>query len=442
MIVMFSDLDLRGSGYMNITIALANELTRRHNKKVTILGMGYDGSPHDWPFQIIPVQTSNAFMHAASMLQNFYVLGENGANDPVDVFVVALDIPHQMRLPAWQILGNRTIPLLGIFPVESGPLTPTWANALGFHDARLVISDYGTRMCNEAGLPATHIPIGIDPDAWRMPGVKERKALRDTLGMEPDDFVILTVADNQERKNLSAAAKAVSLLIHKHKVKAKWILLTRIGSPVGWELNDLLISNDIMEHTIMFERGVEHSRLWILNAAADVFLLLSKAEGLCMPAVEAMATGTPIVTTDCTAFMEHLRAPDGTERGFPVKSEYIHVDPWGNSMRHYADPEHAAKQMKKVMKLYQNGRIQEQINLGRAYAESRRWSVAGDVFNDAVDKVIDLHRGRLMAQRSTLGPSMAASLVDPAHEKDKAAEVPLLPPTVPQAVPKMGGEDE
>lgn len=439
MIVMFSDLDLRGSGYKNITIALANELTAR-GRKVTILGMGYDGAPHDWPFQIIPVNPSNAFQHAASMLQNLVVLGQNGMNDPVEALVVALDIPHQIRMPSFQVVGNRIIPLIGIFPIESGPLTRAWANALAFHDARLIISDYGAQQCKEAGLEAEHIPIGIDPEAWRLPRNKERSMLRETLGMGDEDFIVLTVGDNQERKNLSAAAKAMSLLIHKYKVNAKWILLTRISSPVGWELADLLEQFEISEHTTMFERGIEHSRLWILNAAADAFLLLSKAEGLCMPAVEAMACGTPIVTTDCTAFMEHLRDPEGRERGFPVRAEYLHIDPWGNSIRHYADPDAAAKQLRKIMKLYRSGRIQSFIDAGRSYAESRTWGKAGDVLEATIKKVIKLHEAR--SAKSELPPSMAAQLADPSHLEGVEEEQRLLPPTTPQPVPFMGGEDD
>ena len=436
MIVLFSDLDLKGSGYMNITIALANQLATRFERKVLILGMGYSGTAHDWPFQIIPVRPGQAFQHASAMLQNLVTLANGGLNDAVEAFVVLLDVPHQEMCFSWPIIGNRHVPYIGVLPIESGPLCDTWANSLGRLDSRLIISQYGTDQCEKAGLQATHIPIGLDTEAWRMPLEGEVESLRETMGIEPDEFVVLTVADNQERKNLSATARTIAILKHKHNVNVKWILVTRVGSKVGWKLADLAIEHDIVDQLVTFERGIEHSRLWILNTLADAFLLTSKAEGLCMPIIEAMASGTPVVATNATALKEHLQAPDGTWRGFPVKAEYVYQDPWGNSYRHFVDPEDAAKQLKKVHQLVQKGKIQPYIDRGRAYAEGRDWDAAGDVLNDAIEEVIALHAQR---QASLDGQAVATGpmLVEPSEDEDK----PLIPPTVPQAVPPQIGAD-
>lgn len=432
MIVMYSDLDLRGSGYMNITIALANQLASRYGRKVTILGMGYSGAAHDWPFQIIPVKPTQAFQHAAAMLQNLISLGQAGQNEPVDAFVCLLDIPHQEAVFNWQAVGMRIVPFVGVFPIESGPLCNTWANILGRLDARLVISQYGTDQCNAVGLPATHIPIGLDAKAWRMPVEGEVERLRDTMGMEPDDFVVLTVADNQERKNLSCAFRTISILKNKYKIKVKWILVTRVGSKVGWKIPDLASEHNITDVLTTFERGIEHSRLWVLNAIADAFLLTSKAEGLCMPVIEAMACGTPVAVTNATALMEHLKDADGNLRGFPIKSKYVYQDPWGNSYRHFADPHSAAKQLKKIYALNKRGRLGEIIARGRKYAESRDWDIAGDVLEEAIKGVIEIHQERVAAaQASTPTPEIFAGQISDDEPK------PLIPPTVPQVVPPM-----
>ena len=415
---------------MNITIALANQLASRFDRKVTILGMGYSGAAHDWPFQIIPVKPARAFQHAAAMLQNLVALGQAGKNDPVDAFVCLLDIPLQEMVFTWPVIGNRIVPFVGVFPIESGPLCQTWANALSRLDARLVISQYGTDRCNEIGLPATHIPIGLDAEAWRMPIEGEVEKLRESMGMEPDDFVVLTVADNQERKNLSAAFRTISLLKNKYKLPVKWVIVTRVGSKVGWKFADLANEHKITDIITTFERGIDHSRLWVLNAIADAFLLTSKAEGLCMPVIEAMACGTPVVVTNATALIEHLTDADGKPRGFPINSEYVYQDPWGNSYRYFADPSHAAKQLKKVHLLKKRGKLGDIIARGRKYAESRNWDIAGDVLEAAIGNVITIHKNRADALQAS--EQSSAMLTQQASEEDAK---PLIPLTVPQAVP-------
>ena len=432
MIVMYSDLDLRGSGYMNITIALANQLASRYERKVTVLGMGYSGAAHDWPFSIIPVKPAQAFQHANAMLQNLIALGQAGQNEPVDAFVCLLDIPHQEAVFNWQAIGNRIVPFVGVFPIESGPLCNTWANVLSRLDARLVISQYGTDQCNDVGLPATHIPIGLDAEAWRMPVEGEVERLREAMGMEPEDFVVLTVADNQERKNLSCAFRAISKVKNQYGIQVKWIVVTRVGSKVGWKFPDLANEHNIADILTTFERGIEHSRLWVLNAMADAFLLTSKAEGLCMPVIEAMACGTPVAVTNATALMEHLKDSDGKARGFPIEAKYVYQDSWGNSYRYFADPDSAAKQLKKIHTLQKRGRLGDIIARGRKYAESRHWDIAGDVLEAAIKEVIELHQERLAAaQESAKTQEVFAGQVPEDESK------PLIPPTIPQAVPPM-----
>lgn len=151
-----------------------------------------------------------------------------------------------------------------------------------------------------------------------------------------------------------------------------------------------------------------------------------------MPVIEAMACGTPVAVTNATALVEHLKDSDGKARGFPIEAKYIYQDPWGNSYRYFADPDNAAKQLKKIYTLQKRGRLGDIIARGRKYAESRHWDVAGDVLEAAIKDVIELHQERLeAAQESAKTQEVFAGQVPEDETK------PLIPPTIPQAVPPM-----
>ncbi|MHA2135901.1 MAG: glycosyltransferase family 4 protein [Candidatus Thorarchaeota archaeon] len=414
MIIVISDFDLTGSGYMNIAVAMCNELASR-GYNVKALGMGYNGAEHYWDFSIIPVPHQEAFGVVPVMFHNLQQLAGAGEVEEIEAIVVALDIPMQERL---MTMKRDDIPYVAIFPVESGPLCMTWATIVSSFEERLVISKFGLRQMEKAGVSGIHFPVGLDTESWRPPAVDERETFRESMGYTDDDFVILTVADNQERKNLSAGAEIIRELVNEG-YNVKWNLVTRKGSPVGWKLDDLFLEYGISDRVSIYERGIPHDRLWVLHITSDVFLLTSKAEGLCMPVLEAMATKTPVVATECTAIPEHLwedpnwsREENGIwkpekrtvpkifgggrisgfelgQRGFPIDVEFYTRDPWGNSYRAYVDPKSAVRQVKKIIKMPKE-KLDEITERAREYAESRTWDKAGDVIDGVLKRLISL----------------------------------------------------
>lgn len=392
MILYISDFDLVGSGYMQLSIALCRELSER-GYKITALGVGYTGTEHTWPFPIIPVPQAEAMTILAAMWQNLNSLAQAGEYPPIEAVICALDIPYQARVQ--QIThgdGPLSKPHIGIFPVESGPLIMSWANIVNSMEERLVISRFGLECMKAAGVEGHYIPLGLDTAAWRPPSPQERKALRQSMGFGDDQFIVLTVADNQERKNLPAGMRAIKALNAQHGVDCHWVVVTRVNSPYGWRLDELALDIGVTERLLTFDRGLVFDRLWTLFAVADAFLLPSKAEGFCMPLIEAMACGVPVVATDCTAVPEQVWEDYPTNtvpRGFPIAVEYRHVDVWGNSVRSWASPEDAAQKLATIYAMRKSGdpRLQEIIDRGLAYARSRDWKDAVDVLAAAIERV-------------------------------------------------------
>ena len=319
-IVMISDMDAAGSGYASITTALGSRLSDLGHD-VKIIGLSYNGSEHPYKFSLFPCLGMN---DAFAMLNNMKVMFNP------DVVVGLADIPNQD--PVINVAKQLQIPYICITPMENGPLCATWATYLSQADKCYVMSEFAVKECEKMGIKAEHLTIGIDTEAWKPPTPEERLKLRESYGIK-DEFVILTVADNQERKNLWGALASLEIFKKNYDRPFKYWLVTRENQFVGYRLRDLASQHGVMKEMTIFERGMPFKMLWGLFAAADVFLLTSKAEGAGLPVLEAMGCGIPVVATKTGALIEHLRE----HRGLLVHPEYTFIDTWGNSRRDMVD---------------------------------------------------------------------------------------------------------
>ena len=366
-IIYVSDFDLKGSGYMNIAVNLCNELTSDYD--VLALGLGYNRQSHNYPFTIVPTQLPQ-IVPMIQQLRNAH---------QIEAVVIALDIPLQERMMD-QLNVPGDIPYIGIFPIESGPVCASWAMSLLRMNERLVMSRFGQKELADTGVNSQFIPIAFDKESWRPPTIEERVMLRRGLDVE-DQFVVLTVADNQERKNLSRSLEIFADFAHNRN--AVYWLVTKPKAVVGWKLEDLAAELGILDKLMIWQRGIEFKQLWSLYAAADAFLLTSKAEGLAMPVLEAMSCRLPVVGTKCAAIEEHLS--DG--RGLLIEPDYVMIDPWGNSNRYLAGREDGAYKLKLLANGMTPADREIMVNKAQNYVNERTWTKAGQVLKNAIGRV-------------------------------------------------------
>jgi glycosyltransferase involved in cell wall biosynthesis len=368
-IAWLSDLDLSGSGYLNLSIPLCSGLAARGHE-VKVAALGYNGTEHNYDFSLIPAKN---MQEALAVAQNLFNLWK------FDAFVVALDIPIQEQILR-SMMQKPPFKYVGIMPVEADPLCLSWAMALMQMDKVFVISQFGTDEAKKVGIDAEHIQLGIDTNSWRIPEAEERKRIRGVMGFDDDTFAVLTVADNQERKNLSHALDVFAKFA-ENKPNAKYVFVTRENNPVGWRLRDYATELGISNKVIIFERGMMFSELWAIYASCDMFFLSSKAEGLGMPLLEAMSVGLPILATDCTAIHEVL----DNGRGVLAKYDYIHRDPFGNGKRYWIDRMDALEKMEYI---YENISTIN-IDKARRYVMGRTWDIAVDTLESGLLKLME-----------------------------------------------------
>lgn len=326
-IVWLSDFDPVGSGYQNLSTTICTGLVEKGHE-IKAVGLHYNMQEHDFPFSIIPAMDLREAFVATYNLRRLWNF---------DLLIVAMDI-HIQNVILKNIQQFRDFKYIGIMPIEADPLSMSWAMVLLQMDLPLIISEFGTEEAHKANVTfAKHIPLGVS-NIWKPSTHEERDTYRKgLLGVtDPDTFVVLTVADNQERKNLWAGIDIFKKFSDEYP-NSRYVIVTRSNSAVGWNLYDLATEYGINDRLIIMERGMPVEDLVHVYNAADAFLLPSKAEGLGLPLMEAMKVGLPCIATDCTGMRELLQ----DNRGYLIPTEYIHRDPFGNGRRYWIDRQSA-----------------------------------------------------------------------------------------------------
>lgn len=370
-LLVITDMDSMGSGYKNICVPLFTELSKLDEYDTKIVGLMYRGEEHYHPFSILPAKDVQEMVGIARNLLMIW--------NP-DLIIVAMDIPLQINL--YNQLASYKKKYIAITPLENGPLTMSWAIPLFNMDKVFFISELGKQEALKVGLKnVEHLQIGVDTVSYHPATPEEKIKLREGLSIPQDAFVVLTVADNQERKNLWAGLEAIALLKQNVERPIRYILVTREQNPYGWRLKDMIKDMDIQQEVILYERGMPVADLWGLYAVSDVYLQPSKAEGLGMPVLDAMACGLEVVATDTGAMHELLE----NGRGWLISSAYTFRDVWGNSQRDMID----VSMTKEILKFLSNGDAETIKDLPISYARSRTWDIPAKQLDTVIKELLD-----------------------------------------------------
>jgi glycosyltransferase involved in cell wall biosynthesis len=132
------------------------------------------------------------------------------------------------------------------------------------------------------------VPVGVDPDLFKPLDHVARMPAR----------LITTASADVALKGLSYLLEAMAKLRTERDVT-----LTIIGKPKPGKSMALIDSLGLRPH-IDFVSGVSDERIVELYAEAEMAVVPSLYEGFSLPAIEAMCTGTPLVTTDGGALPE------------------------------------------------------------------------------------------------------------------------------------------
>lgn len=229
----------------------------------------------------------------------------------------ALFMPIQM-LPVFRPTGMVTVAVIHDLEFLRYPKTYTLTNQLllrlftrkAVREATRLIAvsqytkDEVVRVYGRESADITVVYHGVDAARFHPlpPDVREeeRRRVRAQHGL-PEQF-ILFVGALQPRKNVGGLLAAFEELPRLGVPEVGLVLV----SGGGWKEEVLLrrIAASPRRRHIRLLRRIPHEALPDLYRAADVFVLPSFSEGFGMPVLEAMACGTPVVTSNASSLPE------------------------------------------------------------------------------------------------------------------------------------------
>lgn len=129
---------------------------------------------------------------------------------------------------------------------------------------------------------------------------KQIQAVRDRYGISKDYFLYLGTIE--PRKNLKRLIGAYAKLCRTRKQVPQLVL----AGEKGWMCADIYrkARESVPEHKIVFPGYVRQKESAVLMCGAQAFVFPSLYEGFGMPLLEAMACGTPVITSNTASLPE------------------------------------------------------------------------------------------------------------------------------------------
>lgn len=203
------------------------------------------------------------------------------------------------------------------------------------------------KLINGVGIDLTKFPPTSDD--WRV-------SLRNWYGYKEKDFIMIYVGELSSRKNQSHAIHMMRKL--KQKVPDCKLILVGDGEKRN-EYQELIKKLDLEENIELLGFRSDISELMSLS---DIAISCSRQEGLPVNVMEAMATGLPIVVTNCRGNRDLIHHG---ENGFVVQqndtekfSQYIEKLVHSKPLR----KKFSAINLERIQ-LYEEKKIQTEMNL-------------------------------------------------------------------------------
>jgi len=151
------------------------------------------------------------------------------------------------------------------------------------------------RVFSSSGLRPYVVPYGVDHELFTP---RKKDSLRQRLDLPPNKKIILNVGSEEPRKNVPTLIRAFRKVLRD----GTDAFLVRVGSRESPEVRQLISTAPLKDRVIYLK--VSREELAQLYASADVSVFPSFYEGFGLPALEAMASGCPVIASNVASVPE------------------------------------------------------------------------------------------------------------------------------------------
>ena len=232
--------------------------------------------------------------------------------------------------------------------------------------AIIVISQHTLRECRDClGIRKDRLFLayyGISDSFRTGISAESRESIRSRLGIRPEQIALLHVGSNDPRKNLNTVLRVMGLLRKRYE---KDVCLIKVGSKFGPREKEIARRLSLSE-AIRDLGALSAEQTARAYRACDVLLYPSFHEGFCRPVTEAMASGTPVVTSNRGAIPEVVQDP-----------------------RLLFDPKDVEGMADRIVQITDSDELREEIvQLGKVAAQRFTWEAHGAAVAEAYQAVV------------------------------------------------------
>lgn len=268
-------------------------------------------------------------------------------------------------------------------PLDHEQYPDKWLEVLRAYKWIATPSMHAHNELKKSGIESTFVPHGVNIQAYHP---LDKALSRKAFTLDKDKFIIGIVAannDDETRKgwdqnfqaikffldNNPDAQKDTIAFIHTDPQNERGRNLVELSKQIGIE--KFIIWNDRYTASLL---TLPDSAMCKLYNCFDVFLLLSRREGFCIPALEAQACGVPCILNDFSALSERN---DYGKCGWLVKPAALVYSPL-NALTSIPDPHKGAEALAEAYN--NNGKREQFAKKSLAFAKRQTWDISIDKY--------------------------------------------------------------